>query len=89
MLVGLISENFLFKNLYSDDWTDSIGSNDAVIFLNPVKYTIDQNDLNYHESQMSAFDDEIHEECTSLNKDEEVVLGEVTRGITLGCKDKR
>jgi hypothetical protein len=40
LIVGLISEEFILKN-YETDRTDSIGSNDAVLFLNPVKYTID------------------------------------------------
>ena len=40
LIVGLISEEFVFKN-YDQDRTDSIGSDDAVLFLNPIKYTVD------------------------------------------------
>lgn len=51
-------------------------------------YTIAENDLNYLEK--SAFDDdEIHQEHDKANKDTEVEVGEVTKGITLGHKDKR
>ncbi len=35
LLVGLISEEWLYQK-YDDDRCDSIGSDDAVIFLNPV-----------------------------------------------------
>ena len=53
-------------------------------------YTIDENELNFMEK--SAFDDdEIYQDSSPHDKakDAEVEVGEVTKGITLGHKDKR
>ena len=37
MLVSFLSKDFLFKNnWYTDEKVDSIGSDDAIIFLNPI-----------------------------------------------------
>lgn len=54
LLVGLISEDFLFEK-YDTDRTMSIGSDDAVIFVNPTKYSLDPDDLDYEEITNSAF----------------------------------
>ena len=53
-----MGNDFLFKQqtYYSDEKVDEIGSSDAILFLNPVMYTIAENDLNYLEK--SAFDDD-------------------------------
>ena len=79
----------MYKQKYSDERTDSIGSNDAIIFLNPVSYTVDQNDLNYLEAHKAAFDDEDITESIVGTKYHDLEVTEVTKGITLGCKDKR
>ncbi len=63
LLVGAISNDFLYKH-YDTDRCDSIGSNDAVIFLNPVKYTLDETDF----TDRSAFDDEISEEVNLISR---------------------
>jgi len=41
LLVGLISDEFLFEK-YDTDRTTSIGSDDAVLFVNPTEYTLDK-----------------------------------------------
>lgn len=91
LLVGLISEEFLFKQEYEYGRTDSIGSDDAVLFLNPVKYTLDVDDTNYTDFQKSAFDEDIIEETAMLSKGEKVDVEAdvVQKGLSLGCKDKR
>lgn len=40
LLVGLVSGDFLFEK-YDTDRTMSIGSDDAVLFVNPTKYSLD------------------------------------------------
>ncbi len=55
MLVGLISQDYLHK-FYDDNRTDSIGSQDAVIFINPVNYTVDPT------ADKSAFEEDLIEE---------------------------
>lgn len=61
LLVGLIPPSLL-QHKQEKDRCDSIGSNDAVLFLNPVEYTVDQHDMNYIDNEKSAFDDDIAEE---------------------------
>jgi hypothetical protein len=50
LLVGLISDEFLFEK-YDNDRTGSIGSDEAVIFLNPTRYTVEQ------DRESSAFEE--------------------------------
>jgi len=61
LLVGLISDEFLFEK-YDTDRTTSIGSDDAVLFVNPTKYTLDEDfDGSFSQNAHSAFE-EIHED---------------------------
>ena len=63
MLVSFLSKDFLFKNnWYTDEKVDSIGSDDAIIFLNPISCTVDQKDRNYLDHVQSAFLEESVEE---------------------------
>jgi len=66
LLVGLISDEFLFEK-YDTDRTMSIGSDDAVLFLNPTKYSLFDDDLENSDAKHSAFE-EIHEDENSSLK---------------------
>jgi hypothetical protein len=65
LLVGLISEQFLFEK-YDTDRTTSIGSDDAVLFINPTKYTLDEDGL--AGDQPSAFEEIVEDENSQLRQ---------------------
>ena len=92
LLVGLISKDFLFEK-YDTDRTTSIGSDDAVLFVNPTKYSLDEDYQDYENSQSaSAFEEIQEDEKNSLKvKDvnREVESDVVQKGVTLGFRDKR
>ena len=92
LLVGLISKDFLFEK-YDTDRTTSIGSDDAVLFVNPTKYSLDEDYQDYENSQSaSAFEEIQEDENNSLKvKDvnREVESDVVQKGVTLGFRDKR
>ena len=52
VLIGTITTQFLIDQ-YEIDRTNSIGSDDAVIFVNPTKYSLDKDN-----QEGSAFDDD-------------------------------
>lgn len=63
-MTSIITEKFLFDQ---DDWdkrsAGSIGSNEAVMFVNPCNYTLDIDDEEYGTGEVSAFDpDQIEED---------------------------
>lgn len=62
LLVGLISDSFLFDK-YDTDRTTSIGSDDAVLFVNPTKYSLD--DEGFERDQPSAFEEIVDDENSS------------------------
>lgn len=62
MLVGLISQEQLTK-LYDDNRTDSIGSQDAVMFLNPVECTVENTDI-------SAFEEVLENEAVQISPEQ-------------------
>ena len=53
LLIGWITSDWLLSNKEKDR-SDSIGTNDAVLFVNPVEYTIDPEDYN---QDSSAFEE--------------------------------
>ena len=92
LLVGLISKDFLFEK-YDTDRTTSIGSDDAVLFVNPTKYSLDEDYQDYENSQSaSAFEEIQEDENNSLKvKDvnREVESDVVQKGVPRGFRDKR
>ena len=87
-LVGMINKAWLTSK-WETDRCESIDSNDAVLFLNPVQYTVDPDfGATVYGQQISAFDDEaITEETTQ--KVDDVDQNIVQKGILFGQKDKR
>ena len=61
LLVGLISNDFLFEK-YDTDRTTSIGSDDAVLFVNPTKYSLDEDYQDNEDSQSASAFEEIRED---------------------------
>lgn len=89
LLVGQINQTLLEQN-HEKDRCDSIGTNDAILFLNPVEYTVDLDNTDYIDNQMSAFEaeglDVVQPKRIDINDIDE---NHVFCGITLGCKEKR
>lgn len=89
LLVGLISDQFLFEK-YDTDRTTSIGSDDAVLFVNPTKYTLDEDAL--AGEPPSAFEEIVEDENSHLRQEgsnSEIEPQLVQKGVTLGFRDKR
>ena len=90
LLIGWISPDWLCSNKEKDR-SDSIGTNDAVLFVNPVEYTIEPDDQN---QDSSAFEEPgITVDGPRINQSKKVIEDldneVVQKGMTLGCKDKR
>lgn len=92
LLVGLISEEFLFDK-YDTDRTTSIGSDDAVLFVNPTKYSLDEDDQPNDGQQLASAFEEIREDENSSLKTQsqgrEIESDLVQKGVILGFRDKR
>jgi hypothetical protein len=72
--------------MYELERCDSIGSDDAVLFVNPTKYSIDPEDL----EDSSAFE-EITPDSSEDNSKvvSEVDIEQVQKQVQLGFRDKR
>ena len=95
--IGNISEELLFDKYDMETRTDSIGSNDAVVFVNPTMYSLDPTDCGPDtiNKSTSAFDEEISEEQNSdtLKQLADGTLAvdklEVLKQVFIGKRDKK
>ena len=61
--MSLITPNFLFNDDEDKKSCGSIGSEEAVLFVNPCNYTLDEDEADLEPmGEISAFDPEIIEE---------------------------
>jgi len=84
---SLITQKFLMNDDDDDNKScGSIGSDEAVLFVNPCNYTLEVDDYEIGGGEFSAFDPEIIEEENGLN-DEKVNRQELKRQLESGDKE--